>query len=83
MVVNMVISAFYEFCIPQWQQLIIGFVNFLHAYICYPVSTYILETKYLLTFKIKLHKLAFKSEIISTADSIKLWMGIAFDKQKL
>lgn len=46
-------------------------------------STYILETKYLLTFKIKLHKLAFKSEIISTADSIKIWMGIAFDKQKL
>lgn len=44
-------------------------------------STYILETKYLLTFKIKLHKLAFNSEIISTADSIKLWMGIAFDKQ--
>lgn len=42
-------------------------------------STYILETKYLLTFKIKLHKI----EIISTADSIKLWMGIAFDKQKL
>lgn len=37
MVVNMVISACYEFCIPQWQQLIIGFVNFLHAYICYPV----------------------------------------------
>lgn len=46
-------------------------------------STYILETKYLLTVKIKLHKLAFKSEIRSTADSIKLWMGIAFDKQKL
>lgn len=83
MVVNMVISACYEFCIPQWQQLIIGFVNFSMLIYVTQFSTYILETKYLLTFKIKLHKLAFNSEIISTADSIKLWMGIAFDKQKL